>query len=111
VAYGSDPEQARRVILEAVRSVPLVRNDPEPRVFFMGFGDSALNFDVYAFASELADRLPIVNDVHVAVERALRQHGIEIPFPQRDIHIRSAPPGFGPLFPAAPVTAKEGPAP
>lgn len=111
VAYGSDPEQARRVILQAVHSVPLVRNDPEPRVFFMGFGDSALNFDVFAFASELADRLPIVNDVHVAVERALRQHGIEIPFPQRDIHIRSAPPGFGPLFPAALVTAKEGPAP
>ncbi len=109
VAYGSDPEQARRVILQAVRSVPLVRTDPEPRVFFMGFGDSALNYDVYAFASELADRLPIVNDVHVAVERALREHGIEIPFPQRDIHIRSAPPGFGPLFPAASVTAKERP--
>ncbi|MCU0934904.1 MAG: mechanosensitive ion channel, partial [Gammaproteobacteria bacterium] len=91
------------------RSVPLVRTDPEPRVFFMGFGDSALNFDVYAYASELADRLPIVNDVHVAVERALRQHGIEIPFPQRDIHIRSAPPGFGPLFPAESVPAKEVP--
>ena len=101
VAYGSDPEKALRVILRAVRSVPKVRSEPEPRVFFMGFGDSALDFDVYVFASELADRLPIVNDIHVAVERALREEGIEIPFPQRDIHIRSAPWGFGSATPVA----------
>ena len=103
VAYGSDPEKALRVVLSAVRSVPKVRSEPEPRVFFMGFGDSALDFDVYVFASELADRLPIVNDIHVAVERALRQEGIEIPFPQRDIHIRSAPWGFDSGTPAAPA--------
>jgi potassium efflux system protein len=91
VAYGSDTDLARQAILEAVRSVPLVRQDPEPRVFFMGFGESSLDFDIYAFASELADRLPIVNDVHMAVERSLRAHGIEIPFPQRDIRIRLTP--------------------
>jgi potassium efflux system protein len=100
VAYGSDPELAQRVITEAVKGVPLVRQDPEPRVFFMGFGDSALNFSIYAFASSLADRLPMTHDLHMAIERALREHGIQIPFPQREVHIRAMPPGAPGAAPA-----------
>ena len=91
VAYGSDTALAHQAILKAVRSVPLVRRDPAPSVYFMGFGESSLDFDIYVFASELADRLPIAHEIHMAVERTLRAHGIEIPFPQRDIRIRLAP--------------------
>ena len=92
IAYGSDTKLAYQTILEAVRTNPLVRNDPEPRVYFSGFGDSALNFDVYVFASELADRMPLMHELHMNIEAALRQHGLEIPFPQRDIHVSFASP-------------------
>jgi potassium efflux system protein len=89
VSYRTDPEQAHRVILEAVRSVPLVLADPEPRVLFMGFGDNALSFTVYAFVADPASRLTLVHELHMAIARALREHGIEIPFPQRDLHLRT----------------------
>jgi potassium efflux system protein len=98
VAYGSDTELAHRLILEAVRSVERVRADPPPQVFFMGFGESSLDFDVYAFASQLADRLPITHGIHCAVERTLRDHGIEIPFPKRDVYIRKAPDAGSPAL-------------
>jgi potassium efflux system protein len=91
VAYGSDIGLAHRAILEAVRSVPQVRPDPPPQAYFVGFGESSLDFDVYAFASQLSDRLPMTHEIHLAVERGLRRHGIEIPFPQRDLRIRGLP--------------------
>jgi len=93
VAYGSDTGMSHRVILEAVRSVPLVLPEPEPRVYFLGFGDSSLNFRIYAYVNELANRLPMTHELHMAVEHGLRANGIEIPYPQRDIHIRSTPTG------------------
>jgi potassium efflux system protein len=103
VAYGSDLDLAHRLILDAVRSVPLVLSEPRPQVYFVGFGDSSLNFDIYAFASALGDRLPMTHAIHMAVERALREHGVQIPFPQREVHIRGTPPpapktGSDPVF-------------
>ncbi|MGR8998577.1 MAG: mechanosensitive ion channel domain-containing protein [Gammaproteobacteria bacterium] len=89
IAYGSDVELAHKVIIDTVRSSPLVLAEPEPSVWFMGFGDSSLNFSVFIFVSELANRLPATHDVHVRLEKALAEHNIEIPFPQRDIHVRS----------------------
>lgn len=89
IAYGSNIEKAHRVMLETVMSTPLVLKEPEPCVLFMEFGDSALNFSVRVFVSETGHRLPIIHDLHVRLEKALRENGIEIPFPQRDIHIRS----------------------
>jgi potassium efflux system protein len=74
---------------ETLHSLPLVLDDPEPRVYFMGFGDSSLNFNLYVFSRQLADRLPLMHAVHGAILKALRENGIEIPFPQRDLHIKS----------------------
>jgi potassium efflux system protein len=92
IAYGSDVRKAQRVMIETVRSLPLVRSDPEPRVWFVGFGPSSLDFEVHAFAGELADRMPLTHAVHMALEEALRENGIEIAFPQQDLHLRTVSP-------------------
>jgi potassium efflux system protein len=89
VSYGSDVELAHRVMAETLHSLPLVLDEPPPRVYFVGFGDSSLDFKLYVYSRQLADRLPLTHAVHESILEALRKNGIEIPFPQRDLHIRS----------------------
>jgi potassium efflux system protein len=55
----------------------------------VGFGENALNFSIRIFVSELSNRLPVTHNLCIRLEKALREQKIEIPFPQRDIHIRS----------------------
>jgi potassium-dependent mechanosensitive channel len=90
IAYGSDPVRAQESMLEAVKANPLVLSVPPPTVFFLGFGDSALNFEIRAFVAQPSHRLPVLHDLHVAIERTLREQGIQIPFPQRDLHLKFA---------------------
>jgi potassium efflux system protein len=89
VSYGSDVDLVQKVMADTVESLPLVMEEPPPRVYFTGFGDSSLNFTVQVYLRQLADRLPLTHSVHEAILKALRQNGIEIPFPQHDLHIRS----------------------
>ncbi len=89
IAYGSDVELAHKVMLDTVRSTPLVLAEPEPSVLFVGFGENAMDFSIRIFVSELSNRLPVAHDLHVRLEKALREHKIEIPFPQRDVRVRS----------------------
>jgi potassium efflux system protein len=89
IAYGSDVKLAHRVMEETLREMPLVLDDPAPQVYFTGFGDSSLNFDLFVYSRQLSDRLPLTHAVHEDILEALRQHDIEIPFPQRDLHLRS----------------------
>jgi potassium efflux system protein len=90
IGYGSDVQLAHRVMESTLKSLPLVLDDPQPRVFFVGFGDSALNFNLYVYSRQLADRLPLTHAVYEHIFGALRENGIEIPFPQRDVHLRSS---------------------
>jgi potassium efflux system protein len=92
VAYGSDVERVRQLLLEAMRKETLVVPKPPPQVYFMGFGDSALNFDVVTYVDSIDDRLPAQHAINSAIERTLREGGIEIPFPQSDLHIKDMPP-------------------
>ncbi|MDD5274770.1 MAG: mechanosensitive ion channel [Methylovulum sp.] len=89
IAYGSNIDLAHKVMLETIQKTPLVLADPEPNVLFMDFGASSLDFSVRVYVSELAHRLQVVHDLHIRLERALRENNIEIPFPQHDVHIRS----------------------
>ena len=91
VAYGSDVAKAQSVMLDAAKANPLVMENPAPTVFFTGFGDNALNFEIRIFVRELSKRMPLTHELHVAIERAMRENGIEIPFPQLDLHIRRDP--------------------
>ncbi|MCW8907142.1 MAG: mechanosensitive ion channel [Sedimenticola sp.] len=92
IAYGSDTEKAHRVMTEVVESNDDVLKDPPPTIFFVGFGDSSLNFDVRVFVSDNLKRMPLLHSLHMSLNRALAEAGIEIPFPQRDLHLRSVDP-------------------
>jgi small-conductance mechanosensitive channel len=58
----------------------------------MGFGDSSLNFELRCFIRDISERLVTLSDLNYTIEKKLREAGIEIPFPQRDIHVRSITP-------------------
>lgn len=87
IAYGSDIALAQKLMMEVVEAAPLVIDKPAPSVLFLGFGDSSLDFEVRAFVVGPNHRLPALHDLHVGIERVLREHNIQIPFPQRDLHL------------------------
>jgi len=92
VPYDVDIESVHEIMLNVVNETPLVLKDPAPSVILTGFGDSSLNFKIWVFVNETKNRMPVTHDLHVRLANALREHNIDIPFPQRDIHIRSMPP-------------------
>ncbi|MGI8958149.1 MAG: mechanosensitive ion channel family protein [Chthoniobacterales bacterium] len=90
VAYGSDVELVRKKLIEAGEDDPHTLDDPAPSVFFVGFGDSSLNFELVAWSDEMSHRpARYRSDLNFAIHRKLQEGGIEIPFPQRDLNIRS----------------------
>jgi small-conductance mechanosensitive channel len=98
VAYGSDLEKLRRLMLEVAEEHPKSLKDPTPELFFVGFGDSSLNFElgVWSDGVTVAPRR-FRSDLLFAIEKKLRENNIEIPFPQRDVRMRSdAPPAPAP---------------
>ena len=90
VAYTSDLKEVSEALLEAARSVNEVLKEPAPRVHFDEFGDSSIKLQIRVWINEPRDHALISSNVNFAIERSFRQHGIEIPFPQRDLHIRSS---------------------
>ena len=96
VAYGSDVELVEKVLRETVDSIDIILKEPEPMITFMSFGESSLDFRVCAYVRELSNRMPVTHELHKKFYLALKQHNIEIPFPQRDIHIRSVADGILP---------------
>jgi small-conductance mechanosensitive channel len=90
VAYGSDVEKLQRVLLAVAAENPAVLKHPDPTVRFLGFGDSALNFELAVWTIDMAHRpTRFRSDLFFAIESKLRENQIEIPFPQRDLHLRS----------------------
>ncbi|MEM1202997.1 MAG: mechanosensitive ion channel domain-containing protein [Acidobacteriota bacterium] len=102
IAYGSDVEKAQEIMIRTLQRLPLVLADPPPKVYFVGFGESSLDFKLHAYVSQLSDRLPLIHAVHGEILRALEDQGIEIPFPQRDLHVKGS---LGPEAGAAVVGA------
>ena len=92
VAYGSDPDQVTRVLREIVAAETLVLETPEPMVTFEEFGESALQFRIRAYVRAVEDRLPVIHALHTTIARRFGEEGIEIAFPQMDIHVRSTAP-------------------
>jgi len=90
VAYGSDVEKLQRVLLEVAAENPVVLKEPPPMVRFLEFGDSSLNFELAVWTIDMAHRpARFRSDLYFAIERKLRENNIEVPFPQRDLHLRS----------------------
>ncbi len=90
VAYGTDVEKLRTVLLEVAAGHAKVLKTPAPTVFFEGFGDSALLFELGVWTAEMAHSpRRFRSELNFAIERKLRENHIQIPFPQRDLHLRS----------------------
>lgn len=89
VAYDSDVDQVKSLLQQVIAETPSVLKDPAPDIYFLEFGDSSLNFSVRVFIQNLDDRLPVMNDLHRQIKIAFDNHNIEIPFPQRDINLRT----------------------
>jgi len=89
VAYGSDVDRVRELLLEVAREHPECLKEPEPVALFLGFGDSSLNFELRFWTLE--DFIRVKSEVTVGINKALIREKIEIPFPQRDVHLVPPP--------------------
>lgn len=89
VAYGTDLAKARQVLLEVAAAEPRLLPDPAPEVIHEGFNESSIDLAIVAWIERAREDVVIMSDLRFAIAAALRKHGIEIPFPQRDVHIRS----------------------
>ncbi len=92
VAYGSDIERVRELLLECVKADSRVASFPAPFVHFSDFGASSLDFQLRFFIRDLMLYPVVETDVRFAIDKAFRENDIEIPFPQTDLHIRSGLP-------------------
>ncbi len=90
VAYGSDVQLVRKILLEIVGDMPEIMNDPAPRVDFSDFADSALIFRIRFWITSPEFWLTAPTELRFRIDEEFKKHGIEIAFPQQDIHIRSA---------------------
>ncbi|MFO7693007.1 MAG: mechanosensitive ion channel [Vicinamibacterales bacterium] len=90
VSYASDVRLVERLLLEVARENPDVLGDPEPVVRFIEFGDSGLSFELRAWSATLIQRKgKLVSALNFAILAKFREHDIEIPYPQRVLHLRS----------------------
>jgi small-conductance mechanosensitive channel len=92
VAYRSDTRLVERLLIEVANENPDVLKNPPPGVRFMEFGESGLQFELRAWTDTLTHRKGLlISNLNFAIYDKFKQHGIEIPFPQREIHINQAP--------------------
>ena len=89
VSYDSDPEQVRDLLLELAREHPQVLQAPPPSVFFMAFGNSALDFELRCIVGNVENGLRVKSELHYAILKKFRGAGIEIPYPQTEVRLRS----------------------
>ncbi len=92
VSYESDPEEIIRLLEEVARDTHLMLAYPPPYVYFVGFGDSSLDFELRGLIRDVNSSLSTKTALRVAVFKKLQEAGVEIPFPQRDLHLRSGAP-------------------
>jgi len=92
VAYGSDTEFACDLLRKICEEHPKISKDPEPVVTFESFGDSTLNLVLRCYLSTLDERLKSIHQLHTEINKRFNESGLEIAFPQRDLHLRSLPP-------------------
>jgi potassium-dependent mechanosensitive channel len=98
VAYGTDPKVVLKILRDAAARHELVLSKPEPMAYFKGFGASSLDFELHFWVMQENNGLLITSEVAMAAMQMLEDAGIEIPFPQSDLHLRS-------IDPAAAATA------
>ncbi len=93
VAYGTDPDRVIQLLRQALAEQEDLLEQPAPMILFTGFGDSSLDFVVRAWVEDNDIYVSTQSDLALKVNRILAENGIEIPFPQRDLHLKSVPQG------------------
>ncbi|HVX12946.1 MAG TPA: mechanosensitive ion channel domain-containing protein [Pirellulales bacterium] len=91
VAYGSDIDKACSLLAQAAAENPYILKEPAPMATFEGFGDSVLNLVLRCYLPNLENRMSVVHDLHSRIHAMFRDEGIDIAFPQLDLHIRTSP--------------------
>lgn len=94
VAYGSDIEQVKEILLKiADENEQLIHGVSQwaPKVLFRAFGASSLDFELRVFLKEVSGRLGVISELNFAIDKAFREANVEIPFPQRDVHVKTLP--------------------
>ncbi|MGK7947559.1 MAG: mechanosensitive ion channel family protein [Xenococcaceae cyanobacterium] len=89
VSYKSKPEVVIEILLKVAREHPNVLKKPKPAVFLIGFGDYSLDFELSVWLDNPIIQKPVTSELNQAIWQAFAEHNIEIPFPQRDLHIRN----------------------
>jgi len=90
VSYGSDPERVREILMGVALAHPDVLKDPEPELLFAGFGNSSLDFELRVWTITRVQWPRVLSsELYFSIFRAFRENGIEIPFPQRDLHLKT----------------------
>ncbi|MGK7927587.1 MAG: mechanosensitive ion channel family protein [Spirulina sp.] len=89
VAYGSNLNQVKQILLQAAEEHSEVLESPPPSVIFLGFGDSSLDFKLLVWSADPSRQIVLKSDLYFRIEELLTREGIEIPFPQRDLNLRS----------------------
>lgn len=92
VSYESDVELVLKTLEEVANDDPLVLSEPAPQVFFLQFGDSTLNFELRVFVAQFRERMVVTSQIHRTIIKRFRELGIEIAFPQMDLHVRDMAP-------------------
>ncbi|KHT62148.1 mechanosensitive ion channel protein MscS [Photobacterium gaetbulicola] len=88
VAYGSDIERVEQLLYQAATSHPLVLKEPPPSVYFLAFGASSLDFELRVYITAIEHRLSTIHLINKSIDSLFKENGIEIAFPQLDIHVR-----------------------
>ncbi len=92
VAYGSDLEKARELMMAVAADTPRVLKDPKPACLLTGFGDNAVNLEVRVWINDPQNGIGSVkSELLWGIWQRFREHGVELPFPQRDLHLKSMP--------------------
>ena len=92
VAYGADTDRARELLVQIAQNHPRILEDPAPIASFEGFGDNTLNLALRCYMPTLDGRLGVITELHAAIDAAFKEAGIEIAFPQRDVHFDTKQP-------------------
>ncbi|WP_298036522.1 mechanosensitive ion channel domain-containing protein [uncultured Desulfuromonas sp.] len=95
VAYGSDVSKVLEILKEAGEQHPEVLSALPPSAIFVGFGESSLDFDLRVWIGDIGKRLQVRSEIGQFIDMRFREEGVEIPFPQRDLHLRSVDPAVG----------------
>jgi len=91
VAYGSDIDQVKRILMDVALSENTVCKDPEPRVRFRHFGDSSLDLDLLCWVEDPSLRGQVVDILLTRIYKSFNEHGVEIPYSKQDVYIKSLP--------------------